>query len=40
MSTVENAMAKKSTSKVKDLKVQKKAAVKVRAGLLRTNKRG
>ena len=35
-------MAKKaaaSRSKVKDLKVQKKAAVKVKAGLARTNKR-
>ena len=38
----EEQMAKKaaaSRSKVKDLKVQKKSAVKVKAGLARTNKR-
>jgi hypothetical protein len=33
-------MAKKAASKVKNLKVQKKAATKVKAGMLSLNKRG
>ena len=37
--TGETEMAKKTARKVKDLKVQKKSAVKVKGGIARNNKR-